>query len=199
MFNGLRKMRELKREEKQAAKAYVETDETGREIVRMRVQRDDGFLSPYSLGDSRVISSDVADFLDNAVKPLTLKRDISLVVSSDEIDDEEKTEYRAAVKNHYRNRSIDVNRRLKNNGRASLIMALIGAGILALYVALGLREVGTVFLEIIDITAWVFMWEAVDLFFFERNALKIEKLRCLRLRDAEIVYKPLTEKRSEEI
>ena len=42
--------------------------------------------------------------------------------------------------------------------------------------------------EIIDIVAWVFVWEAVDLFFFRSPILIREKLKCKHFIEAEITY-----------
>ena len=67
-------------------------------------------------------------------------------------------------------------------------MTVTAIVILALYLALELRNAGYVILEIVDIVAWVFMWEAADLFFLERNVLKLEQLRSSRLYAAEITF-----------
>ena len=47
------------------------------------------------------------------------------------------------------------------------------------------RSVAT---EIIDIAGWVFMWEAVDLFFIERPLNKYELLKNHKLVEAVVNY-----------
>ena len=54
-----------------------------------------------------------------------------------------------------------------------------------------------VLLEVIDIFAWVFLWEAVDLFCFECTALRIKSWRYLALSSCVVEYLPLT--KSEEV
>ena len=83
---------------------------------------------------------------------------------------------------------IDTGIKLKRNAVTSLIMAIIAVAILTVYVALALYSADYVLLEIIDIAAWVFMWEAVDLFFLERRAIKLEQLRDCRLYSAEVTF-----------
>ena len=90
--------------------------------------------------------------------------------------------------NSYRVKALESDRRLKRNAALALVMALLAAAILALYVCLELYSAGYVLLELIDITAWVFMWEAVDLFFLQRPVLKAEQIRAYRLFDAEISF-----------
>lgn len=189
MSNGIRKLKELKKQAHLSREA--ERDDDGRELIKMQVLKDDGFLSPYSREGEPTISSEVADFLDNAIKSRTLKQEIHLEIASDAIDEKEHAVYEAGVSNYYRSRIIDIDRRLKQNAVAAVAMAITAILILALYLVLELKNTGYVLLELVDITAWVFMWEAVDLFFFERKALKIEQLRDYRLYSAKITYKPL--------
>ena len=49
----------------------------------------------------------------------------------------------------------------------------------------------TPFLEVMDIATWVFVWEAVDLFFIERKILKIQQLRDTKLFNAKVSYRDL--------
>ena len=57
---------------------------------------------------------------------------------------------------------------------------------------LELKGTNYILSEMVDIAAWVFMWEAVDLFFLERKILKVEQLRACRLFGAEISYRSLS-------
>lgn len=41
---------------------------------------------------------------------------------------------------------------------------------------------------VIDIVAWVFLWEAVDIGFFENRKLKLKKLRYLAFIDMKVEY-----------
>lgn len=67
MFQGMKKLRELRKE---AREIEAEYDRAGKELIRMQVKEDSGFLSPYCLQGEPVVSSEVSDFLDNAVKRL---------------------------------------------------------------------------------------------------------------------------------
>ena len=52
-----------------------------------------------------------------------------------------------------------------------------------------------VFSEIVDIFAWVFMWEAVDIFFLQCTMLRFKQRRYLALADSIIEYVPLIGKK----
>ena len=48
--------------------------------------------------------------------------------------------------------------------------------------------------EVVDIFAWVFMWEAVDIFFLRCSALRIKEKRYLSLIDSKIDFLPIKNK-----
>jgi len=183
-----KQIKEINRIKKSAMSEKNETDNEGRSVLRMNVSDDDAFLSPYSADGQSVISSEVAEFIDNAAAPLNLKRPVKIIIRGATIDDEEKKTYRAAVKKYYGNKIFEADGRLKKNLVLSAIMALIGAAILSACVLLHVNNAGAVISELIDIVAWVFAWEAVDLFFLERPLLRRELLKSCRLYEAEISY-----------
>lgn len=185
MFRNIKEIRRIKTS---ALAAKREIDENGKSVLKMTVKDDDEFLSPYSGDGQSVISSEAADFIDNAAKPLDLNRKVHIIIRGATIDDEEKKVYRAAIKKYYGNQIFEADAKLKKNLVFSIVMALIGAAILSACVALHINEVGTVISELVDIVAWVFAWEAVDLFFLERPALRREQLKNCRLYEADITY-----------
>ncbi len=186
MFDNIKKLREIRRDARNAA--AVEYDAAGKEMIRMTVANDDGFLSPYALNSESVIASDVSEFLDYAIKGMPLKNDVHIEITGSTIDDGERVVYASALKNRYRSRVVDIDRQLKRNSAAAIWMTVVAALILALYVTLEILGANYILLEIIDIIAWVFMWEAADIFFLERSVLKIEQLRACRLYDAELTF-----------
>lgn len=186
MFRNLKKLRELKRLAK--SETEIEYDGSGKEFIRMTVKEDDGFLSPYAIGGEEMLSAEAGEFLDRAVMRLPLKDELHVDIVGDTISESEQNEYTTAIRNTYRTRVIDIDRKLRRNAVAALLMTLTAIVIMALYVALELWNAGYVILEIVDIVAWVFMWEAADLFFLERNVLKLEQLRSCRLYSAEITF-----------
>jgi len=43
--------------------------------------------------------------------------------------------------------------------------------------------------EVIDIIAWVFLWEAVDISIFKNRSLRIRQVRYLSYIEMKVVYK----------
>lgn len=51
-------------------------------------------------------------------------------------------------------------------------------------------EVGAVILNMLDVFAWVFLWEAVDMFFLQRPQLRKRRYRTEAVLQAKITFVP---------
>lgn len=167
----------------------IERDGEGRAIVRMTVLNDEDFLSDFSAGETPSVSADVAEFLHERATAFLPQEPICLKIYSDCIDKDEQELYSAALREYYVRHYTANRRELKRNAVVSFIMAMIGLIALGVVLTFHIIE-STLFLEALDIFAWVFIWEAVDLFFLERSCLRMERNRCLRFIDAKIEFLP---------
>lgn len=71
-------------------------------------------------------------------------------------------------------------------------MLLVGVVALAVVLTLSLLKRVEILVEVLDIFAWVFLWEAVDLFFLEGGVLRMKQRRFLRFIDAKVEFLPKT-------
>ena len=166
-------------------------ERTERAVIDMEVDSDEGFTSPYSAAGKPVISSEVADFLENAADAFHPRESLTLNVYGDCIDDGEKARYGAAIRNYFGNKLGDVNRSIVRKSFVALVFTVMGIlGLVAMFV---LDRLGTngVWVECVDIFAWVFLWEAVDQFFIERRLLLLKRKRNLAFTQMEINFYPL--------
>lgn len=189
MFQKEKKIKELRKNARQLQ--HREYDNEGREVIRMQVRDDSNFLSMYSPKDEVVIASEVSDFLDHAIKSKRLNKNLHIIISSNVIDENEKVEYQRGIKNYYRLRILDIHRRLRTNLITSISMMIVAVFIFVTYITLDLLDSNYIILQFIDIAAWVFVWEAVDLICLERRRLKYEQLRDCSLYDAKVSYETL--------
>ncbi len=164
----------------------IERDEEGRAVVKMTVLRDEDFLSDFSAGSIPVISSQVAEFIEERTSAFSPQEPLSLNIYSDCIDSQEKIVY--DVRHYSENK-----RELVRNTFISAIMAAVGILALSVVILFYFFERHPVLTEIVDIFAWVFLWEAVDLFFLQRSILRGKRARHLRLIEAKIKFFPLEE------
>lgn len=101
--------------------------------------------------------------------------------------------YKTAIRNYYQVEYRETWKELRRNAIDVLAMLLFSACIFALAVILEtVAHANAVILNMIDVFAWVFTWEAVDLFFFRRPQLRKEQNRNAAAIDAEIDFIPAT-------
>ncbi|MBR2926594.1 MAG: hypothetical protein IKC31_03330 [Clostridia bacterium] len=164
-----------------------EYDEEGRAIIDMTVSDDSSFLSVYSKHASPVISSEVAEFIENSTRSLPPKQALTLRIHSDCIDGREKELYRSAIGEYYSEKYHAERNELQFNFWAVLFLTL--AGVVALVLAFWVDH--HIWSEVIDIAAWVFLWEAVDIGAFKNRESRHMRRRCLSYLSMKIEYVPL--------
>ena len=166
----------------------LQRDEEKRAVINMTVKNDDGFLSEYSEDRTPMISEDVSTFIENSVSGLVPSESLTLRIHSDCIDDEEKAEYKNAIKEYYTKRYVSDKRELRRNTLIALLLA--AAGIIALFAAI-IVEIQTdspIWTEVVDIIAWVLIWEAVDIMVFRNRELRVNCLRYLAFISMKVEY-----------
>ena len=137
----------------------------------MVVNDDSHFLSVFSVHDTPVITNDVAEFIEASTPTIKPKNSLTLKIKSNCIDETEKVLYKRAIKEYYTEKYIASGQELARNRTVTVLLALVG--ILALALALLLEYLTSpVWVEVIDIVAWVFLWEATYIYFFESRKLK---------------------------
>jgi hypothetical protein len=183
------KIKEIKRLSKECDKVPApEYDSEGARIIKLSVSDDSNFISPLSCEDRPMISSETASFLELNAKHVKVNEKIRFIIKSDVIDDSEKELYPKAIDNYYSAKIRDTKLELKRNAVISFIMLLIGIVVFASIIILNAVNAQALILSVIDVIAWVFIWEAVDLWAFKRSELRNTQLLNLKLLTAKIEF-----------
>ncbi|MCD7728484.1 MAG: hypothetical protein LUI60_01040 [Clostridia bacterium] len=188
----LKTFKEIK-QEITARRAHRECrhDEDGRAVVELTVRDDNDFLSPYSSGTRSVINGDVAEFIEASVMPLNANDLVRLEIYSDEITQDEQKVYTAAIHDYYAEHVEDTLTERRRLLKIAIYMAVVGVLALAIAVTLFALDANEVFTDIVEIFAWVFLWETIDILCFQRSLLRIKQKRYLALADCPIDFLPL--------
>ncbi|MDO4612302.1 MAG: hypothetical protein Q4B29_02500 [Candidatus Saccharibacteria bacterium] len=86
----------------------------------------------------------------------------------------EKKIYALAIKEYFSDEMASISRELRHYNIVAAIVSAIGLSILAA----SLLMEGELWPAVLDIVAWVFIWEAVDIIAFRKHELRIRKFRC---------------------
>lgn len=175
-----RKFRERKKEADRQMKARkYKRDDDGRVIIQMNVKDDANFLSEFSESATPVISTEVAEFIENETNAVPPNEDFTLQVYNDCIDDQEEKVYSAAIKEYYMQKYIANEREIKRNRFAVLLLGIAGILVLAAELIFDYRVGNALWSSVIDIVAWVLLWEAVDIGVLEARVTAIKRKRFL--------------------
>lgn len=145
--------------------------------LNLNITDDSDFLSPYSPSEKPLVSSDVADFLENSARAFHPRAKINLTITGRCIDESEKSVYGDAIRNYFSLKLAETERDIKRKGLMSLIFAIVGVVALVFMIIYESFVNNAVWTECVDIFAWVFLWEAVDQFFIERSGLLLKRKR----------------------
>jgi hypothetical protein len=146
------------------------------------------------MGDAPVISGAVAECIEASAEGVRPGEALTLKIKSGCIDEAEKARYRAAVKTYYTGKYIAAGRELSRNRTVSLLLAAAGVLVLALALIFEQR-IAPVWAEVLDIVAWVFLWEATDIWFLSSAKLRRERRRCISLVAMQVDFEALDEKK----
>ena len=163
-------------------------------VINMIVKDEENYLSMFSETDTPVISEDVADFIETSSKAILPNKQLTLKIKSDCIDDEEKEIYKKAIKEYYKEQCVATTREINKNNLISLFLFIAGVFVLGLAFLLQVKSTLSFWAEIIDIVAWVFVWESVDILCFKTSSLRRKTKKYLSFISMKIEYLPLKNK-----
>ena len=160
-------------------------DEDGRIVIAMNIKDDKDFLSVFSKRENPVISEDVAEFIEHCALSVPPSENLRLSITSDCIDEKEREDYKKAIREYYTEKYLANKQEMKRNTFIAILLAITGILILAL----SFLTDSIMWAEIIDIIAWVFLWEAVDINVFKNKSLRIKQMRYLSFIEMKVDYK----------
>jgi hypothetical protein len=165
--------------DKEAERRKYTTDAEGRVVIPLVIDDDSDFLSVFSESAIPVISTDVADYLEEKTSSLPPHQPLTLKIRSNCIDPEEQNTYKEAIREHYFVRYLICKRELRRNALLTAFLAITGMLMLLISYFIDAQWGNLFWTEVADIVAWVFVWESVDVFAFRNHELRIERLHCL--------------------
>lgn len=186
MSERLRRFKNLAEEIGTLKKPQV--DANGRRMVRIGMEEDYDLLSPLSPNGEPYITSDAAQFLEQSTKHLRPDSALHFVFEGATLSEDDKEKYTKAIRNYYHNEFMEVVRELAKNMTQTIIMVLISAAVFTFNIFLKNHDVDQVLYSIIDIVAWVFAWEATEIFFLQRPSLRLRRLRLFNIIQATITF-----------
>lgn len=159
-----------------------ESDGTASDVISVNINDRSDLYSKYSY-DGQKLKPAFAEHLYEECKsvPFTATPKIK-IHSAAELD---VNEINHAVKNYFRNEYADARKAVSRNTIVSLIMALFGIVTLSILFAIHYIFDNAYITTVLEIAAWVFIWESVDCYFLRRPRLKAKCILIQKIYSAE--------------
>ncbi len=179
---------------RRASKHNIILDEDYKAILKMKVTDDSSFLSTYYF-DEPIVSSEVKDYLFSYKVRLAWKQGVKIEIISDVIKKEDEKIYDAAIRNAFFKELEKMKKKNIMTNILSLIMFLLGVISLIVLFLFDMIQDGNfgIWKEVIDIIAWVFIWESVDLFVIQRLENFYTYRMAKNVTTSKIVFKKLSD------
>ena len=185
MFKRLRQLRKLNNSKLVDDEVY-DVDANGRGVIDVGAENYEDIFSYYDLNNTNVLDIEFEEFLDAKADAIPLTQELALHFHVKDASNEKRDEIDRVVKDNYKRKLKAINRKLRRNAMFSLYMLLLAVIAFAIYIPLAIFEVHFAVVEVFDIVAWVFVWEAVDNHFLSRRHLQQERLKKYRFIRADI-------------
>lgn len=165
-----------------------EHDNQGNVLIQINIKDKNEILAPFALDGKETINVEFANVLDNVSKSVPPKETMHLNLKCENITEKEMENFSTAIKNYYFNSLIENQRKLHNNSLLFWSMIAISLLFLAILFVANHFNAPWIVSEVLDIIAWVFVWEAVDLLAFQRSIYQYEMNRNLVLYKMKISF-----------
>ena len=142
-------------------------------VIDVKIDTKEQLYSAYSYSGDK-LNGEFGEYVFEKAKGVPIKDDITIRIHSE--DDIDAEEVNRALKSHYRAEYKEAKKSVSRTTLISVIMTVLGIIALTALILINRFTDNFYITSIVEIAAWVFVWEAVDYFFLQRPA---EKAKCV--------------------
>jgi len=195
MFERRKILKKLRKSPAYKDAATFDYDKEGRVQINVGLKDADDFFSPYAYKTYELLNSGVTEHIDMSEGQIPITESITLEIYTEEkTTNEEKKRIRSAVKRHYAEMVVSVKRQLKINTWKGLILSAIGVVILFAEAFL-YAKLSNLYLDtIMAVIGWMFLWDGMEVFLWDRSDLRRKEIKCYRLMNAKVHIRQYSKK-----
>lgn len=140
----------------------------------------DNILEEFAPNEDYLLNPDIEEYIIDKAKQSSVKNSLQLQVKASE---EDREVFSKALKKTLTQKIVQAQKDIKKQTIMSLVLLLVGIAILLIGYFFKTIEL---MYEVTLVTSWVFLWRAVELFFFKRQYNRFSILLYKRILAAEI-------------
>ena len=163
---------------------YVENNNA---YISVNVKGLYDIISKFSINGYGWLDDDLAYFIETNAYYIPVQYNIILEICGNKFNKEEQEVITKTVKDYFGLKLGDKELDLKSNFKKSMIL------LISSFIALGTllildNYINNTLLEPALIVFWVFMWDFIEVFFFERSELKTKKIWAGQLASLKVIF-----------
>ena len=129
----------------------------------------------------------IFEFVDKVYRLVKKKADLEIDITfPSTMKDEGKDKIEKLFKSHYAINIVKSNEEIKRHNIVSIILLFFGIIVYGAYGLLEYFKMDFIFQGVIEIASWVFIWEAVDMFFLSNFGSRLERMKNIKIFNAKI-------------
>ena len=180
-INEAKMMFEEIKEDKNRADFYEENG-----VSHIEINLSNGNIYDEYSTDSE-LNPTIFEFVDKVFRLVKKKADLEIDITfPSAMKDEEKDKIEKLFKSHYAINIVKSNEEIKRHNIVSIILLFFGIIVYGAYGLLEYFKMDFIFQGVIEIASWVFIWEAVDMFFLSNFGSKLERIKNIKIFNAKI-------------
>ncbi|MDE7070996.1 MAG: hypothetical protein K2O86_03370 [Clostridia bacterium] len=152
-------------------------------VINVKINGKDQLFSTYSYSEDK-LNSEFSNYVFDKAKDAPIKEKIKIKIHS--ASDIDASEVQQSLKSHCKSAYKESKKEIKRILLVSTIMTILGILALTALILINHFTENIYITSIVEIAAWVFIWEAVDYFFLQRPVVKGKCLLIQRIYMAEI-------------
>lgn len=180
-INEAKMMFEEIKEDKNRADFYEENG-----VPHIEINLSNGNIYDEYSTDSE-LNPTIFEFVDKVFRLVKKKADLEIDITfPSAMKDEEKDKIEKLFKSHYAINIVKSNEEIKRHNIVSIILLFFGIIVYGAYGLLEYFKMDFIFQGVIEIASWVFIWEAVDMFFLSNFGSRLERMKNIKIFNAKI-------------
>ena len=152
-------------------------------VIDVKIESKEQIFSAYSYSGDK-LNTEFSEYISDKAKSVSIKEQVKIRIHTK--DDIEVADVEQSVKSHFQAEYKEHKKEVNRLAVISFIMMLLGIIALTTLILVEYFTYNIYITSIAEIAAWVFVWEAVDIFFLQRAALKAKCLLIQRIYTASI-------------
>ncbi len=168
--------------------------EDGYSHIRVDLRHGNKIFEQYSSASS--LSDGIFEYIEGVAKYTKIYDSLAIDFILTPEDTKMESLIEREFKENYAFELDDSSEELHRCSLHSLLMTAFGVLLLSIYIAMSaatqinssLPKYLVLIAEVISIASWVFIWDAVDKFFFERPSIKRKRVRFAQIANSEVNF-----------